>query len=71
MDMSILIGTGYLITTYETVVTCPICENEFDAGPTSEKKDSPFFKMKCPRCKGKLQICIPIFGGNTTCSEIG
>jgi hypothetical protein len=36
-----------------------------------DKADLPVFKMKCPACKGKVGIRIPIMGGTTECFELG
>ena len=67
--MSVIIGNGMCITYSETEVKCPICTFEFDIGDKFEKAKQPVFKMKCPACKSKLGISMPIFGGNTECFE--
>ena len=67
--MSIIIGGGALITYNETEVKCPICTFEFDVGEKMEKAKLPVFSMKCPACKSKIGISIPIFGGTTKCFE--
>ena len=69
--MSIIItGKGFLITISETELICPICEQSFDASEKMDKAKYPVFKTKCPICKGRIMISIPIFGGTTKCSEL-
>jgi hypothetical protein len=34
-----------------------------------DKAKYPVFKTKCPKCKGKITISIPIFGGELKCWE--
>ncbi len=64
------IGDGsFLVTTIETEVICPICTFGFDAEEKMEKAKNFVVKMKCPACKGKIGIDIPVFGGNTRCYE--
>lgn len=67
--MSIIIGNGMLITYNETEVTCPICTAKFDAGTKMDKAKYPVFKMKCPKCKGKITISVPIYSGEVRCWE--
>ncbi len=67
--MSLIIGNGMCITYSETEVECPVCTFVFDTGDRASKAKYPIFKMKCPACKSKLVIHIPIFGGNTKCFE--
>lgn len=50
-------------------VTCPICEQTFDASEKMDKAALPVFNMKCPKCKGKITVFIPIMGGNVKCWE--
>lgn len=67
--MSILTGPGYLLTYIESDVTCPICEQTFDASDKMDKAPLPVFNMKCPKCKGKITVFIPIMGGELKCWE--
>ena len=67
--MSIYTGKGFLLTYVETEVTCPICEQVFDCAARSEKAPHPVFNMKCPICKGKLTVSVPIMGGELKCWE--
>lgn len=67
--MSLIIGNGMCITYFENEVTCPICEQVFDASNKMGKARNPIFKTKCPTCKGKITISIPIFGGELKCWE--
>ncbi len=61
--MSIIIGNGMLITYMENEIECPICNQIIDTGRASEKSKYPIFNMRCPKCKGKITISEPIFGG--------
>ena len=61
--MSIIAGKGFLLTYVETEVTCPICEQMFDCSERADKAPHPVFNMKCPKCKGKITVFIPIMGG--------
>jgi len=67
--MSVLVGPGYIICYSETEVTCPICEQIFDAGDKISKAKYPVFSTKCPTCKGKITISVGIFGGGLKCWE--
>lgn len=67
--MSLIIGNGVCITSYETEVQCPICTFQFDAGDKIDENELPLFKMKCPACKSAIGISVPILGGNTECFE--
>jgi len=67
--MSLIIGNGAWITYDESDVECPICTFKFDASDKIEKAKYPTFKTKCPACKGKIGISMPIFGGHTKCFE--
>lgn len=67
--MGIIAGKGVLITFMETDVTCPICTAVFNASNKIEKAKYPTFNTKCPRCKGKITIATPIFGGRLKCWE--
>lgn len=67
--MSVLAGKGYRITVTETDLTCPICTFKFDASDKIEKSKDVVFKTRCPACKGKIGISLPIFGGTTKCFE--
>lgn len=67
--MSVLHGPGYLITYDESEITCPICSQVFDASDKIDKAKLPVFNTKCPFCKGKITISMPIFGGQTECWE--
>jgi tRNA G26 N,N-dimethylase Trm1 len=67
--MSIWSGKGYLITVIESEVTCPICDQVFDASTKMSKAKYPVFNTKCPFCKGKITISEPIFGGELRCWE--
>lgn len=69
--MSIIAGKGFLITVMETELKCPICTFNFDASDKMDKAKYPTFQTKCPACKGKIGISIPIFGGTTECFEWG
>lgn len=53
----------------ESEVKCPICTFEFDASDKIHKAKYPYFKTKCPACKGAIGISVPIFGGNTRCFQ--
>lgn len=61
--MSIIIGNGMLLSYDETEGTCPICEQIFDASQKIEKSKHPVFNTRCPKCKGKITISTPVFGG--------
>jgi hypothetical protein len=68
--MSIIIGEGYIVSCLESEVECPICTAKFDAAEKIYKAKYPVFKMKCPKCKGKLTISAPIFSSdNLKCWE--
>lgn len=67
--MSIIIQPGLLISYMESEVTCPICTFVFDASDKIAKAKNPYFKTKCPACKGSIGISMPIFGGTTKCFE--
>ncbi len=67
--MSVIAGKGFLIAMTETELECPICTFKFDANEKMSKAKYPTFKTKCPACKGKIGIQIPIFGGTTECFE--
>ncbi|MCH7826412.1 MAG: hypothetical protein IIC75_00325 [Bacteroidetes bacterium] len=67
--MSVIIGKGTVITVMETKLECPICTAAFDASEKIDKAKLPVFKTKCPECKGKIGISLPIFGGTTKCFE--
>lgn len=66
---SVYSGRGFLVAYIETEITCPICEQVFDCAKTADKKPYPMFNMKCPKCKGKITISLPIMGGRTRCWE--
>lgn len=68
--MSIItpIGGG-IISIMETDIVCPVCAFEFDCSDKADKAKHPLFNMKCPACKSKLKILMPIFGGTTQCWE--
>jgi hypothetical protein len=67
--MSVIVGNGVWISYNETDIKCPICTFEFDASEKIEKAKYPVFRTKCPACKGKIGISVPLFGGNTKCFE--
>jgi hypothetical protein len=67
--MSLIVGKGVMITVMETEVCCPVCTFKFDVGEKSEKSKYPAFSMKCPGCKSKLSILMPVFGGQTIVRE--
>lgn len=67
--MSIIIGNGILLTYGESEITCPICTSVFDASAKMEKAKYPIFNTRCPKCKGKITISEPIFGGVLKCWE--
>lgn len=67
--MSLIMGNGMCITYMETEITCPICQQVFDATAKMEKAKYPVFNTKCPKCKGKITISEPIFGGELKCWE--
>lgn len=54
---------GGLITYLESEIKCPICEAIYDIGEKMDKAKHPMFNMKCAKCKGRLTVSIPIFGG--------
>lgn len=58
-----------LINVMESILECPICTATFDASGQIDKARYPAFKTKCPACKGKIGISLPIFGGTTKCFE--
>jgi len=62
--MGLIVGNGILISTVDTLCTCPICEQQFDVGPKIEKSKTPCFKMRCPKCKGKITVLIPLFSSD-------
>ena len=65
--MSIIIGNGFILDELTADVTCPICTSDFNADKWAEK--GPCVNIKCPKCKGKITILFPIFGGNLKCWE--
>lgn len=67
--MSVLLQGGGIITVMETELECPICTFVFDASEKMDRAKYPMFKTKCPACKGKIGISMPIFGGTTECFE--
>ena len=67
--MSVIIGKNYLINVVETKLKCPICTATFEADEQINKAKLPVFKTKCPECKGKIGISLPVFGGTTKCFE--
>lgn len=67
--MSLIIGNGMCITYMETEITCPICDQVFDASAKMEKAKYPIFNTRCPKCKGKITISEPIFGEILKCWE--
>lgn len=67
--MSIIVHGGMIMTVMETEVECPVCTFKFDIGAKAEKARYPMFKTKCPACKSKLGISMPIMGGTTECFE--
>lgn len=67
--MSVLVGNGMLVTFMDTEITCPICASVFDASKKIDAAKYPLFNTWCPKCKGKITISVPIFGGNTKCWE--
>jgi ssDNA-binding Zn-finger/Zn-ribbon topoisomerase 1 len=62
--MSVIIGKGYMISCLETEAQCPICTAKFDVGEKMEKAKYPVFKMKCPKCKGKITVSTPMFSSD-------
>ena len=58
-----------LISVMETELECPICTFVFDAGEKMNKAKYPVFNTRCPACKGKIVISMPIYGGTTRCYE--
>lgn len=67
--MGVIIGKGMIVTFMESDITCPICTYEFDASAKMDKAKYPLFNTKCPACKGKITISIPIMGGTLKCWE--
>ncbi len=67
--MSLIIGNGMCITYTETEIKCPICQQVFDAAKKMDIAQNPIFNMRCPKCKGKITISVPVFGGFTKCWE--
>ena len=67
--MSLIIGNGMCISYAETEITCPICEQVFDASKKMDKAKYLVFNTKCPICKGKITISDPFFGGELKCWE--
>jgi hypothetical protein len=68
--MGVIVGKGILISTVDTMLTCPICYGEFDASHKIEKAKYPYFKTKCPKCKSAIGINVPIFSSHgTKCFE--
>ncbi len=67
--MSIIIGGGVLISYMESELECPICTFKFDASEKMDKAKYPVFNTRCPACKGKIVISMPIMGGTTRCYE--
>lgn len=67
--MSLIIGKGICLTYFETEIKCPICEQIFDASEKMDKAKYPVFNTMCPKCKGKITISIPVFGGVLKCWE--
>lgn len=67
--MSLIIGNGMCITYFENEITCPICTSVFDASKKMDNAKYPLFNTRCPKCKGKITILIPIFGGELQCWE--
>lgn len=63
--MNIITGPGYIISCLETEAQCPICTAKFDVGAKMEKTINPVFKMKCPKCKGKITVSTPFFSSDT------
>lgn len=68
--MSVILGKGFLIDTVDTLLTCPICTADFDASAKMDKAKNPYFKTKCPKCKGKIAILMPMFNGPTRVFEL-
>lgn len=66
--MSVIVGNGMWISYDESEITCPICSSIFDASNKIEKS-LPVFNMRCPKCKGKITISVPIMGGTLKCWE--
>lgn len=62
--MSVIIGNGYILSCLETEAQCPICTSKFDVGEKMYKAKYPVFKMKCPKCKGKITIASPVFSSD-------
>ena len=67
--MCVITGKGFLLEVIESNLECPICTFVFDASDKMDKAKYPTFKTKCPACKGKIGISMPIFGGTTKCFE--
>lgn len=67
--MSLIMGNGMLVSYFEHEIKCPICEQIFDASSKMDKAKYPVFNTRCPVCKGKITISIPIFGGVLKCWE--
>ncbi len=65
--MSLIIGNGVCISYFETENTCPICDQTFDATAKMDKAKYPVFNTRCPKCKGKITISVPIMGGELEC----
>jgi transcription elongation factor Elf1 len=67
--MSLIIGNNVCITYLETEIECPICNQKFDASTKMDKAKYSVFNTKCEKCKGKITISVPIFGGELICYE--
>jgi hypothetical protein len=67
--MSLIIGGGMCLSYFESEITCPICEQKFNGSEKMDSAKNPVFNTKCPKCKGKITIKIPLMGGFTECRE--
>jgi len=67
--MSIERGPGYIMTVLDTELQCPICEQTFEAIEKIAKAKLDCFKMKCPVCKGKITVLLPLYSGPTKVCE--